>query len=293
MFGLTLGAVFSAAAAVNLKDGGWVADFDANKDGKGDVTGIPVEPGSKSSFQRYVIIDNGKFSPLFIYNGMDDPALMPKGKIFAGKDICLYIPTINNPGWYAGGFLDIAVNGVSVKDYKPEISSENKGSSGVIYYVWDMETTKVKMTLTLQDGADNFSVSYTLEPKKEITSIQVRAFCIPSSFIQPADRVVITPTRELSNGQEINVETSKEFWLVYGDKKFDRKSDPKTSDGPCALLFAPSEPSSVTLRINNYDIVTTLSYPPTTKELNLIFWPSLLKTNEEAVSVLKGLSVSK
>ena len=293
VFGLTLCAAVSATAAVNLKDGGWQKDSDANKDGKGDTTGIPAEPGSMSSYHRYVMIDNGKFGPYFSYNGMDDPALLPKGKTFAGKDLCLYIPTMNNPGWYSNGFLDISVNGVSVKDYKPEISSENKGSSGIINYVWDMDAAKVKMTLTLQDGADNFSVSCALDPKKEITSIQVRTLCIPSSFTQPADRMVVTPTRELSPGQEIKIEPSKEFWLVYGDKKFDRKNDPKTSDGPCALLFPPAEPSNVAILLNNYDIVTTLSYPPTTKELNLVFWPSLLKTNEEAVSILRGLSVSK
>jgi len=287
------------SAAVMVKDTGWLWDKDENNDGHGDLKKIYWMPkGNTSYFQREVTFDTGKRKITLIYRTSNDPSLLKPGQKYHSGDIGMWTVGLHS-GWYGNGFIDILVNGLSLlRDYKPEITSESKGEEAKASYTWDTPEAKIRMTFTAKSGDDKIFLRVNIEPKKGINSIETRLLCFPSSFggrggsgpkIEPIDRWISTYKRDIQHTQKVTLQPD-EFWILYYDKIWDRAKKEKCG-GPCALLFPPNEPEKVTIDVKSYDIVTCLTYPPTTREMHYLFWPGMGISNEEALKRMKELKL--
>lgn len=288
------------SAAVTIEDTGWLWDKDENNDGHGDLNKIYwMEKGNKSYFLRCITFNTGKHKISLTYRVSDDPTLLQTKSEYYGWDIGM-----SGTGWYGNGFIDILINTFSLRNWKPEISSELKGDTADAVFFWDTSEAKIKMTFFVQSGDDKLFLKVTIEPKKEIKTIETALLCYPSGWgsfdcvkenypelMDKRDRWVSTYKRDIQHSEKKVTLEKDEFWVLYYDKIWDKATKEKCCFGPCALLFPPDEPEKVELNIYNYDIRTYLYYPSDIRELNYLFWQSMNIPNEEALEIMKNFKL--
>ena len=294
------------SAAVIVKDTGWLWDKDENNDCRGDLGKIQqMEKGSKSYFSRSIYFDTGKRKLYLWYETCNDPSHLMSGQEYHSHRGLGGVGIGVSAGWHPGGSIDILVNGVTLGNYKPEITSESKGEEAEAIYTWDTSEARIKMTFTAKNGDDKFFLKVDIEPKKEISSIKTSFLCYPSSYgkftcvkqnypelMNKRDRWISTPRREIQHTRKVILE-KEEFWILYYDKIWDKAKREKCCAGPCALLFLPNEPEEIVVDLGNYAVRTYFTYSPITREMNYIIWPSMGISNEEALKKMKELKLEK
>ncbi len=200
------------------------------------------------------------------------------------------MPRPANCNWYAGGFLDLWINGKSIGSTPVHsFLGRSVGSRGQVDFVFDTAASLVRIRFVALAGGDALYCQVLLEPKSEIKDLQVRLRCYPSAFVSNAERHVLTPTRDLAQGKQANLDPAEEGWLLYYDRIFDAGyvGKSRTGLGPCSVLWPAGQPDKVAFTVAAYGITTVMTFKSGRRDLRFVFFDYKGTKNKTAIADLR------
>jgi hypothetical protein len=193
--------------------------------------------------------------------------------------------------WYGGGFFDVQLNGQSIgTTLIHSLTGRSSGARGTADFVFDTSQAVVRVRFVAQAGGDCLYAQVLLEPKVEIKSVRVSVRCYPSAFVSDADRHVLTPARDLAQGERAELDVANEWWTLYYDRIYDAGTISPTHSGvgPCAMLWVPSQTEKAGFTVGSYGIETVLTFKPVLRDFRFVFFDYAGKKNEAAKTDLRG-----
>jgi len=131
----------------------------------------------------------------------------------------------------------------------------------------------VRIRFVTLAGSDALYCQALLEPKAEITSLRAAVRCYPSAYVSDADRHVLTPTRDLAQGERAELDVANEWWTLYYDSVYDAGhiGPARRGIGPCATLWVPDQAEKVGFTVASYGIETALDLKHTLRDFRFVF----------------------
>ncbi|MDY0168989.1 MAG: hypothetical protein RBS80_20780 [Thermoguttaceae bacterium] len=197
--------------------------------------------------------------------------------------------------WYAGGFLDVVLNGQSIgKTFIHSLTGRSSGARGTTDFVFDTSQAVVRVRFVARAGEDCLFAQVLLEPKVQITSVRVSVRCYPSAFVSHAGRHVLTVARNLAQGERAELTIVDEWWTLYYDNVYDAGyiSAQHTGAGPCAALWLPAQTEKAGFTVASYGIETAFNLKPDLRDFRFVFFDYAGKTNEVAKTDLQARAPS-
>jgi hypothetical protein len=192
--------------------------------------------------------------------------------------------------WYGGGFFDVQLNGQSVgKTFIHSLTGRSSAGRGTADFVFDTSQVVVRVRFVAQAGGDCLYAQVLLEPKVEIKSVRVAVRCYPSAFVSDADRHVLTPQRDLAQGERAELDVAHEWWTLYYDRIYDAGyvSATHSGVGPCAALWIPGQTEKAGFTVGSYGIETMLTLKPVQRDFRFVFFDYAGQKNEAAKADLR------
>lgn len=193
--------------------------------------------------------------------------------------------------WYHGGFFDLQINGRSIGTTPVHsVTGRSSGERGIADFVFDTPMAIVRVRFVALAGQDALYCQALLEPKGEVKSVRVILRCYPSAFVSNAGRHVMTPTRDLTQGEKTELDLAQEWWLLYYDRIYDAGyvSPTHTGVGPCAALWPGNQASKVGFTVGGYGIDTVMDLKPQLCDFRFVFLDYKGTKNEAAQADLRG-----
>ena len=234
----------------------------------------------------------GKQPYTISYQACVDPA---HGDQVAPLEGYIGMPQPCSTNWYHGGFLFIRLNGqdIGTTPLSSMTVAESDGRA-ILDMVWHHPIANVRARFLGLPEHDGLLCEVGLEPKQEITSVEVLARCYPSYFTswnnRDGARRVQTPSTLVEQGQPVTVPASDNWWAVYYDEIFDVAKG--EGDGPCALTLLPQEATDVYFNPMSYPVETRITYAPDQRRLHLEFWEFPGSTNAEVLERMRAEGTS-
>lgn len=250
--------------------------------------GAPPHTIGLTQLSHPVDLDTGKVNYGLLYVACVDPK-DPKGAIPGEGYIGMPGPVACN--WYHSGFLDLEINGRSIgRTMISSVTVRSVADRGYCDFVFDTAMAVVRVRFVALAGGDCLYAQALLEPKEEIKSVRLTTRCYPSAFVSNADRHVLTPTRDLKQGEKADLDVAKEWWTLYYDSVFDQgyQSPTATGVGPCAMLWQSSEVEKAGFTVGGYGIDTVFTLKPALRDFRFIFFDYAGTKNAEAMASLRG-----
>ena len=191
--------------------------------------------------------------------------------------------------WYESGMLTLLLNGKRF-DLLPamgETVQTSVGKKGKVILSWENEVAKVTYTFVLLAKDDKVFLEIALQPKAELTSIEVRLMNYPGGFSRTPRHRFHTPARVLEKPGRTDLDAAKEPWLFLSDDALDPLTHPG-ADGPSALAFAGAEVTSAAVYVGGYGAPMVLNCRPTARRLRFCFWEFPKATNQQGLERLKA-----
>lgn len=203
----------------------------------------------------------------------------------------LGMPQPASCNWYHGGFFDLQINGQSIGTTPVHsVTGRSSGERGIADFVFDTPMAIVRVRFVALAGQDALYCQALLEPKGEVKSARVVLRCYPSAFVSNAERHVMTPTRDLTQGEKAELDLAQEWWLLYYDRIYDAGyvSPTHTGAGPCAALWPASQANKVSFTVGGYGIDTVMDLKPQLRDFRFVFFDYKGTKNEAAQADLRG-----
>ena len=200
------------------------------------------------------------------------------------------MPQPSNCNWYAGGFFDLWVNGNSIGSTPiHSFVGRAAGNRGCVDFVFDTAPSLVRIRFVALADSDALFCQVLLEPKAEITSLKTVLRCYPSAFVSNSTRHVLTPTRDLAQGERAELDPLNEQWLLYYDRVFDAGhiTPSKTGVGPCSVVLGNDQADNVSLTVGTYGTDTTIELKPSRPDFRFVFFDYKGTTNKAAMADLR------
>lgn len=210
-------------------------------------------------------------------------------------DQCMGMPGPVAQGWYCYGFLNFRLNGQEAgTNAVSSMFEAEQGRRAILDSVWRLESADARVRFLGLPGRDFLFCELTVDPRKEIKSLDLTTLCYPAYFTsfygqREQSRFVQTPSlliREAEGRKDIRLVPKDNWWLLYGDDYFD-VAKTRESEGPCAMMVLPEDVASIAIRGLGYDVTTTVSIAPATRNIRMAFWKMKGKTNAEAADYLR------
>ena len=198
--------------------------------------------------------------------------------------------------WYAGGFFDLQINGQSIGTTRiHSLTGRSSGERGYVDFVFDTMLAVVRIRFVTLAGSDVLFCQTLLEPKTEITSLRVVLRCYPSAFVTEGERHVLTPVRDIPQGDKADLDIEKEWWLFYYDRVFDSgyiSHDGRSGVGGCSVLWLSNQVEKVSFAVGSYGTDTLMTFKPHLRDLRFIFCDHCGEKNEAAMASLRARAES-
>jgi hypothetical protein len=248
----------------------------------------PGAPQSVIGLQRYgheISMDTGvKEYGLFYTVAHDDkrPDVAVIGEGYIG------MPKPTGANWYHGGFFDLQINGQTIGTTRVHaVTGRSVGDRGVVDFVFSTPMAVVRIRFVTLAGNDALYCQALLEPKQEIKSLRVVLRCYPSAFVSNAERHVLTPTRDLAQGEKAELDPAQEWWLLYYDRIYDAGYVSPTHTGGCSVLWPGSQAEKVGFTVGGYGTDTTMELKPQLRDFRFVFFDYQGTKNEAAMADLR------
>jgi len=192
--------------------------------------------------------------------------------------------------WYAGGFFDLQLNGETIGTTPvSSLTGYGSGDRGTADFVFDTPVSLVRIRFVALDGGDCLYAQVLLEPKQEITSARVLTRCYPSAFVSNSERHVLTPTRDLVQGERAELDLTNEWWTLYYDRVYDAGFAGPTyrGVGSCGMLWLPEQTQSTGFTVGSYGTETAFTLDPARREFRFIFFDYTGTSNADAQADLQ------
>lgn len=250
--------------------------------------GAPAHTIGLQRHEQIIVMDTGARQYGIRYGVAFDekrPGLAIPGEGYIG------MPVPSSANWYHGGFFDLQINGKSIGSTPVHsMTSRAAGGRGSVDLVFDTPMSVVRIRFVTLGGSDALYCQALLEPKEEVKSLRVVLRCYPSAFVQDADRHVLTPTRDLAQGEKAELDLATENWLLYYDRIFDAgyASGNRRGVGGCSVLWPGSQAEKAGFTVGGYGIDTSLNLKPQLRDFRFVFFDYNGKKNEAAMADLRG-----
>jgi hypothetical protein len=108
--------------------------------------------------------------------------------------------------------------------------------------------------------------------------------------VSNSERHVLTPVRDLTQGERAELDLAKENWTLYYDRVFDAGhiSPQATGAGPCSVLWPGSQADKVGFTVGSYGIDTVMDLKPQLRDFRFIFFDYTGTKNADAMANLRG-----
>ncbi len=176
--------------------------------------------------------------------------------------------------WYHGGFFDLQINGQSLGTTPvAEFSGRSAGPRGYVDFIFDAPQAVARIRFVALAGGDVLYAQALLEPKEEIRSLRVTLRCYPSAFVTEGERHVLTPRRDIVQGQRANLEVAQEDWLLFYDRIYEAGyvTPTHTGAGPCAVLWLRPQALKVSFVVGSYGTDIVMDLQPAQRDFRFIF----------------------
>lgn len=249
--------------------------------------GAPTHTVGLPRLMHLIVMDTGVKTMGLQYTVAHDekqPGVAIPGEGYIG------MPKPVSCNWYHGGFFDLVINGESIGTTPiHSLVGRGVGGRGQVDFVFDTPLSLVRIRFVALAGSDALYCQALLEPKAEITSLRLLLRCYPSAFVSNADRHVLTATRDLAQGERVELDVANESWLLYYDRIFDagHVSPTRTGVGPCSVLWPGTQVDKVGFTVASYGIETAMDIKPEVRDLRLVFFDYAGTTNKAAVADLR------
>ncbi len=193
--------------------------------------------------------------------------------------------------WYAGGFFDLQLNGETIGGTPiSSLTGRSSGDRGTVDFVFDTPLSLIRIRFVALDGGDCLFAQVLLEPKQEITSVQVLTRCYPSAYVSNSERRVLTPTRDLLQGERADLDLPSEWWTLYYDRVYDAGFAGPTQRGvgPCAMLWLPDQTQSAGFTVGGYGTESAFTLEPSLREFRFVFLDYAGTPNADAQADLQA-----
>ncbi|NCO34394.1 MAG: hypothetical protein AUJ92_08085 [Armatimonadetes bacterium CG2_30_59_28] len=193
--------------------------------------------------------------------------------------------------WYGGGFFDLQINGQTIGATRiHSLTSRSVGDRGYADFVFDTALSVVRIRFVTLANSDALYCQALLEPKTEIKSLRVVVRCYPSDFVSNGDRHVLTPVRDIAQGEKVELNLGKECWLLYYDRIYDAgyTSPGHTGVGPCSALWVGSQADKVGFTVGGYGIDTAMTLKPQLRDFRFVFFDHAGQRNDAAMASLRA-----
>ena len=234
---------------------------------------IMMDTGVREYGLRYVIAHDDK-----------RPGVAIPGEGYIG------MPKPSDCNWYGGGFFDLWINGKSIGSTPiHSLVGRSVGSRGCVDFVFDTPLSLVRIRFVTLAGSDPLYCQALLEPKAEIASLRLVLRCYPSAYVSNSDRHVLTPTRDLAQGERAELDLAGEWWLLYYDRVFDagHVSPSKTGLGSCSVLWPGAQTNKVGFTVGSYGTDTAMELDPALRDFRFVFFDYKGTKNEAAMADLR------
>ena len=192
--------------------------------------------------------------------------------------------------WYGGGFFDLQINGKTIGTTPiHSLTAHRAGNRGQVDFVFDTALSVVRIRFVTIADSDVLYCQALLEPKTEIKSLRVTLKCYPSAYITHFHRRVLTPVRDIAQGERVDLDLAREWWLLYYDRVVDagHASATRTGVGPCSVLWPGSQATKVAFTVGGYGTRTAMDLKPQRRDFRFIFFDYAGTKNATAIADLR------
>ena len=197
------------------------------------------------------------------------------------------LPRPSASNWYAGGFIDVRVDGAALGNHRPALQRIGYGeTAGELNAQWTLPAGTVTLRFLKVRGEPFFRVLGLLDcPAATTVEIQLR--CYPGVTKHTGTRVAWTGSREqrASGGLAAGLQ---DCWFLFADEQFDLAKQ-KHGSGPCAVLFNPSELRSARANVSDYAVDVSLKLRPRVRSFHLALWEFPGQTNAQVLTSMRDI----
>lgn len=280
--------VLLLSSAFTQDDPARVIVFDRGVTSRTIGPGAPAHIIGLTGLEHMVDLDTGKTTYTLRYGACLD-AKDPKAAIPGEGYVGMTAPSTCN--WYHGGFFDLEINGQSIgKTLIHSLTVRSIADRGFADFVFDTPMAVVRLRFVAQAEGDCLYAQTLLEPKEEIKSVRLVTRCYPSAFVSNSDRHVLTPTRDLKQGEKADLALATEWWTLYYDSVYDAGYLGPTykGAGPCAMLWAAGQTETAGFTVGSYGIDTVFTLKPAQRDFRFVFFDYTGTSNADATASLRA-----
>ncbi|MBT7300618.1 MAG: hypothetical protein HN849_13945, partial [Victivallales bacterium] len=199
----------------------------------------------------------------------------PEGKCFSTQWVyTIGVPSLGMTGpvscnWYSQGFIDLQIDGESLKDYPATITPVRRGGPDAAFSAtWKTGKGTIRLIFLLRADDDRLLIRCEWETAVPPASVALKMLSYPCFFRGEKDRWITTATREVQHSKTVELDPGTEPWVYHHDKGTAKGQ----ASGGCAAMALPEELASTTVEVTDYPIWTTFHFRPESGQASVAIW---------------------
>ncbi|NUP99983.1 MAG: hypothetical protein HUU35_09025, partial [Armatimonadetes bacterium] len=179
---------------------------------------------------------------------------------------------MTSPGvanWYFQGFFNWTFDDESLHKRPATFKVlRDGGQDGAVEFTWDTPMVTARLVFALADGSDKLVMFGSYEPKSPVSRSSLKFGTYPTGFEQPRSRTVTTALRTARQSERVDLDLSKERWLLFEDTTPGRHGE-----GSAGLsIGTPEAFSKVSVGVGEYGLFPLLELAPNARAFTLALY---------------------
>jgi hypothetical protein len=240
--------------------------------------------------RQTVTLDSATRRYAFVYAGCYDPS---HGDVHPSSEGHFGMPEPWTGNFYAGGFLELFVNGKDAITYTlTEMRVLEAGERGSFQAVWAHPDGQVGLRVLLLPGGNHVLCDLSWKPRTPdaIKTVKMTLRAYPSFFTsfnhRRGERHCQTPRLDRKEPETLTIQPEQDTYLYYYDAVFDTAKG--EGNGPCASIIAPEGVTGGKVNIGDYAVMTEINAKPEAGHLRFALYDFSGQTNAVAAAYLKA-----
>lgn len=237
---------------------------------------------------RDISLESSTIRYAFAYSGCTDASHGDRRPSSEGN---FGMPAPVRSNYYAGGFLQVIINGEDAIAYRVEdMQVLDQGTRGSFQAIFAHPDAEVGVRLALLPASNHLlmQVRWSPRPEKTIKSVRITLRTYPSFFTsfhhRQGERHCRTPRTDQQESSVLKLVPQEDGYLYFYDAIFDVARG--EGDGPCAAVLSPEGLTGGQVSIQAYPVTAALDYDPAAGEARIALYDFAGLTNAQAQQYL-------